>query len=379
MTEQQLQFRVGLFVVAATAIAAVMVFQFGELRTWWERTYEVTIHFEEAPGVQPETPVKQNGIAIGRVSRLLPDAEHGGVLVVVGIREQFPLRADVQARLSRSLLGDASIVLSPGVSSRWLSAGARLRGESPPDPTEIIDRMEHHLSRTLASFEETSRQWQRVGRNVNSLLETHRGHLDEVVEQAAVALAEFTRTMRTANTALGHAGEILGDPQQKEHLRRSLAALPDLVEETRQSVAAIRTVAGSLDRNLATLHEATQPLAGHSRSLVAKLEGTLGHLQSLSAEMNEFARLVNREDGSLQRFATDPELYRNLNQSAASLAVLLEQMQPIARDLRIFSDKIARHPELIGVRGALRGSTGVKEVDGPEDAASQPASGIRRQ
>jgi phospholipid/cholesterol/gamma-HCH transport system substrate-binding protein len=30
------------------------------------------------------------------------------------------------------------------------------------------------------------------------------------------------------------------------------------------------------------------------------------------------------------------------------------------RDLKIFSDKVARHPEIIGVGGALRGSSGLK-------------------
>ena len=35
-------------------------------------------------------------------------------------------------------------------------------------------------------------------------------------------------------------------------------------------------------------------------------------------------------------------------------------MGPVVEDLRIFSDKVASHPELIGVSGALRSSSGVK-------------------
>jgi len=36
----------------------------------------------------------------------------------------------------------------------------------------------------------------------------------------------------------------------------------------------------------------------------------------------------------------------------------------------VFSDKVARHPELIGVSGALRGSSGLKYPEDAEPARS---------
>ena len=42
--------------------------------------------------------------------------------------------------------------------------------------------------------------------------------------------------------------------------------------------------------------------------------------------------------------------------------------KPIVRDMRIFSDKVARHPELIGVGGALKGSSGLKDDVQPAPA-----------
>ena len=52
----------------------------------------------------------------------------------------------------------------------------------------------------------------------------------------------------------------------------------------------------------------------------------------------------------------------NLNLSASALTVLLNNLEPIARDVRVFSDKIARHPEILGVSGAMKGSSGLKEA-----------------
>ncbi len=381
MTERQLQFRVGIFVLAAMTIAGVMVFQFGELRAIWERHYTVAIHFDTAPGVQPSTPVRRNGITIGRVREVVFDEEQGGVIVWIDVRAKYRLRRDAQPRLVRSLLGDASIALSPGRSRQYLPAGGKLHGKPPVDPIEIIGRLEGKMTNTLEAFHATSREWQHVGRNLNALMETNHGQLGVVIERTAEALNQFTLTMRNANTALVHANKVLGDPQQQENLKRTLTALPDLVDETRQTILAVRLAAHSAGQNLSNLNEVTLPLAKRSRSMVAKLDSTLGNLQTVSAELSQFSRLLRKEDGSLQKFMADPELYRNLNRSASSLAILLKNIEPIVGDLRIFSDKIARHPELIGVRGAFSGSSGLKEPPREASRNGIPPDGdrLRRQ
>ena len=124
----------------------------------------------------------------------------------------------------------------------------------------------------------------------------------------------------------------------------------------------MRQAVQRVDGNLKNLNDATKPLADNSAIMASKLTKTLSNLESLTSEMNEFASTLRDEDGSLKKFVEDPALYTNLNQSASALNLLLKNSAPIMRDLRIFSDKVARHPELIGVRGAIRGSSGIKET-----------------
>lgn len=99
--------------------------------------------------------------------------------------------------------------------------------------------------------------------------------------------------------------------------------------------------------------------------MATHLESTLANLESLSDQLAQFTKTVNSGDGSIRKLAADPQLYVNLSRSADSLAVLLQNLEPIVRDLRVFSDKLARHPEIIGVSGAIRGSSGLKD---PEEA-----------
>lgn len=373
MTERQMQFRVGLFAIVAALLAAAMVFKFGELKTLLEPQYTISVHFESAPGLYPSTPVRMSGVTIGSVQEVLLDDERGGVTAVLQIRKRHRLRADTQPQLVRSLLGDASIEFTPGMSRQALQPGSRLEGVSPASPMEMVGRMEERLSITLDAFAATSREWERVGRNLNDLVETNRGDLDLVVERAAESLHQFTLTMQNVNQTLSHADRILGDAENQENLKQTLAAMPELVEDTRQTVAAVKLAVESADENLTNLKDVTGPLAEKSTSIVTKLDATMTNLESLSGELNQFAYLVNNGEGTIKKLADDPEFYRNLNRSAASLSVLLKNLDPIVKDLRIFSDKVARHPELMGVGGALRGSTGLKEP--PEESPFRQSRG----
>ena len=55
-----------------------------------------------------------------------------------------------------------------------------------------------------------------------------------------------------------------------------------------------------------------------------------------------------------------PEVYNDLAQAANNVNRLTQDLRPIIDDVRVFTDKIARHPEQLGVRGALDRKTGLK-------------------
>jgi phospholipid/cholesterol/gamma-HCH transport system substrate-binding protein len=160
---------------------------------------------------------------------------------------------------------------------------------------------------------------------------------------------------------LTNANVLLSDPEIQRSLKDTISALPVLVSETRDTIAAARGAVAQVEENLANLSEATDPLAEHSRTIVTRLDGSLYQLEGMLTELHQLAQVVNSGEGSLQRFSTDPELYDNLNRSAAAMAVLLQNLEPVMADMRIFSDRVARHPELLGVSGAIYGSTGIKD------------------
>ena len=357
-----MQFRIGLLTIAATLVAGGLTFSFGSLPELLAPRYEITARFDDAGGLARGVPVRQYGLEIGRVERVEVDFREGGVVATLGLRPDHYLREDAIPRITRSLLGDAAIEFSTGESATVMQPGAVLAGESAQDPMAVVAAVQESADRTLASIENTSEQFGALAGNLNAFLETEQGSVAEVVDEAAVALGELTTTMQAASQTLASVNRVIGDPQTQANLQQTIAALPVMLEEARLTVSSVRSAVVGIDQTMRNLSTATTPLAQASPALTASLGRSLGTLEQALADISDLASVLADRDGSIGRLAADPALYDSLNTAAGDLANVTAALEPTLRDLRIFADKIARHPELLGVRGAMRGSSGLKEV-----------------
>lgn len=370
MTERQLQFRVGLLTIIASAIAVYLAFRFGEIGDLWRPTYAVQVQFNRAPGVFPGTPVNINGIQVGEVRQV--ELEPSGVRVSLEIQQKYLIGEDAEISLDRGLLGDTSLHVHRGQSTKRVSPNIVLVGRPYVDPMKVVQRLEGSVTSTLAAIESTSAEWREVGKNVNGLIDGRSDELEKIIAESAESLRAFSVAMKAFSTSAREANEILGNPQNQENLRKALAGIPALIGETRSTIAAVRDAVATADRNLENLAATTQPLAKRSEQMAIRLAATIAHVETLSRELSELAQLANNKNGTIRALAADASLYRNLNQSAETLTVLMTNLAPIMRNLRVFSDKIARHPELLGVDGLVSGSDGTKPI-APVDF-EQPAN-----
>ena len=100
-----------------------------------------------------------------------------------------------------------------------------------------------------------------------------------------------------------------------------------------------------------------------SESLVASVTDSAEQLSKALAEVRLLLQTFGKGNGSIQKLLTDPTVYQNLD--GGRLAGPRDgPREKITRDLEVFADKIARRPELIGVGGALRPSSGLKDLPG---------------
>src|ERR1700722_6178659 len=98
MNERVMQFRVGVFILAAILSATILVLLFMGSTPFLYGRYVIYIKFSEAPGVTADTPVRKSGIRIGRVRNVQFSDDDTGVIVTAEIDHERTLYNDEQCK-----------------------------------------------------------------------------------------------------------------------------------------------------------------------------------------------------------------------------------------------------------------------------------------
>ncbi|HOA51849.1 MAG TPA: MlaD family protein [Thermogutta sp.] len=356
MDERLMQFRIGVMVLASILIAAILIVTFGEWRWPFPAEYTVYIRFPEAPGVAERSPLRKSGIVIGYV-RSVELTPEGNVLVTARVERKYTLRHNEVCRLNRALLGDSILEFSlspdPNAPKDIVKDGDVIKGVVPPDPIIVLTNLQERLVTAINSVNETSQALGDTVRSVNRILTENEQQLKELLSNA-------NQTVTAAQQTVTNANEIIGDPELKGRLKEALSRVPQMVDEIRATLDETNQTIRTARANLENLRGVTEPLAQNGPAIVQRLDNSLTNLERVSAQLAEFSEALNREDTTLGKLVRDPTLYQKLDRTMTNIQSLTQDLRPVISDLRVFSDKIARHPEMLGVRGALERQAGTK-------------------
>jgi phospholipid/cholesterol/gamma-HCH transport system substrate-binding protein len=101
-------------------------------------------------------------------------------------------------------------------------------------------------------------------------------------------------------------------------------------------------------------------MAERSASVMRNLEESTERLNRAMQDTQQLIKSIQSQNGAVKQFFTDPALYNNLNDAACMATRILPRVDRVLRDLEVFADKIARHPEALGVGGVVRPGSGLK-------------------
>jgi len=377
MDERVLYFRVGVVVVAAVIITIVLVMLFGAWPNVFESQYQITVDFPEAPGVTVDTPVRKSGVLIGRVSEVVL-LDEGGVRVGAKINDKYRLRRNETCRIaSGSLFGDAILQFVPSGTKELLvrfdanrdgvlDAAEKgksnevvgdeeyiINGVAPRSPLRILVDLEDDIAATLNSIETAGNEVAQLVSSVNSTVGGEQGQIGSLVKKAETALERFDRTMQSVE-------KVLGDEELSVKLRQSLEELPEFISETRQTMTVARTtledfrrVSAKAENNLENLEKFTKPLGEKGEQLVANVDASTRNLNELLAQLVTFSEALNSGQGTLGKLVHDDDVYRKIDRLMTNAEDLSRRLRPIVDDVRTFTDKIARDPRQLGLKGAM--------------------------
>jgi ABC-type transporter Mla subunit MlaD len=489
MDQRQQRFRLGLFVLGAAVLLAVLILMFGgSAGRLFTRTNEYVIPFKNAPGVTVGTPVRRSGVKIGTVTKVELNDQTQEVMVTISVDRKHPIWSTDVAEISQDLLSrDTTIDLvsetppsrplpppqpvPAGTKSDVRPAGAialpadllalgqpplgknppagaqpapppagppaveplppgsTIPGRSPADARaalgqvqtilpaaeqalNAIRRSAERLEAAIPQLELGAREFTELGRSIREAIPEVRRTNDEFqlllrnVRAAGPELRrtneEFQVTLRNFGSAAERVDVFLATNQDKlsravDQTADVLQRLSNVLNEENQrnftaTLRALQTASAnfeSISRNtdeflkegtktsrqlqgtlsradevLANVNAATRPFAERSERVLINLDASAAQLNRVLSAVGDALAPLGRggEGGTIQKLFTDPSLFNNLNEAACMITKVLPRVDRILRDVEVFADKIARHPESIGLGGVVRPSAGLKEA-----------------
>jgi len=426
MNEQALRFRFGVFVLMALILLAVLTILFGGFPSYFKKTDEYTIIFTNAQGISPGTPVRRSGVRIGEVRSVKLDNKTGQVEVVIRVDEANVLPKGDRPTLERSLIGgESAIAFMPPADPKDANPepvppGSTLKGVTPTDAGSLVQqtadlvkpaaealiefrKVAEGLNKMGPMIEETVKDFREVGklaREVGPDLQKTSAEIRALAKSTREAIPEVQKTndeIRTAVRTWGKVGErvdiliktnedklvrsldrmeetlkrvndVFGDENQRnlretlKNARNASGQFDDLIKDTRVTMKQVNDSLKRADEALTDLQKVMKPLGDKGPTILKNVEESTDNLNKALKDVRELMQAAARADGTVSKLVFDPSLYNNLNDSATMVTKILPRLDRILRDMEIFADKLARHPELIGLGGALRPSSGSKET-----------------
>ena len=361
MDDRRAQFQVGLLVVAALALAGMLVVLFGESPALGTNQYTVYIRFPQAPGVRVDTPIHKSGILIGRVARVTL-LDSGGVVVTARIDDDRRLSNNEVCRISRGAIlgGDAVLEFVPTSvsvpSAEVYRDGEYLDGIVARDPLsamdsatsvlEMLSGLEEDMRLTLVAIESAGRRVGDVAQSLNGAVANNKDQIERIFARAEGAMQRF-------ESAATSVDEIVSNEDLKMMIDQTIVQLPDLLVDGREVLDGLKGMVARADQNLRNIENLTEPLGQNGPALARTLEKTLSQIDVAMADLTKFSKALNNSDGTLNRLLHDDELYESITQSAENIELLTQRLRPIVEDARVFTDKVARDPGRLGLKGML--------------------------
>lgn len=95
--------------------------------------------------------------------------------------------------------------------------------------------------------------------------------------------------------------------------------------------------------------------------LLRDLDETIVGVQDFTLEIKALFKNLVDGDGALRKFLNDPTIYYRIDQILSGVNQQIPAIGRILNNVEIFADKLARHPESLGLGGVVRPGSGIKD------------------
>ena len=277
-------------------LLAIIIFVWGlfYLKEWRVTgdTYLVEVRLSSAVGVKSSDPILVGGVRIGKVEAVSLDDLTP--IVTLRIDEPFEIPEDSQVEvISRSVMGEKSINIRKGVSTKMIPPGGAIEGTAAPGISDMFTQVDS------------------VTVNMRNLL-------------------------KNAN--------ILLDPERDKSIKSSLAGVHDLTIELhktlkRESVQ-INRVMANMDSLVSNVRDLSETERAKVSNTLDNLENTSGQLSAMMDELqttttalDNILTRIDRGEGTIGKLLQDDSLYEDVARVFVKMDRLVDNIDRLVVDV----------------------------------------------
>ena len=232
------------------------------------------------------------------------------------------------------------------------------------DTLKVARDIAPDVKKTIDDISAAVRQYGRLGERIDVWFQANK--------------ETITKTLDAFKTDLERLGELISPENRKQfdaiiaNVRKGSDRLDEVAKQTEIALKEAGDLFRQMNGFIKALEEGASGTSTAEDSKSLKLGRRIGSVaRNLDEAMDKVNRMLGdvqglvREagssDGTLRRLLQDPGLAQKIDELLAQALKQIPKLDRIIRDAETFADKIARHPELLGVGGAVRPGNGLKE------------------
>jgi len=346
------QLRVGITVVIASVILAILIFLMSGTGGWLTRKITLHSYFDNAQGLREGAPVRLAGVDIGNVTRVrvvsgkpLTPVE---VTMKVNTKYSFNLRKDSVTLMSTAgILGETYVDIDSSTAKGPLATdGDTLEAHDQPAIQDVVrasqgtlqnlDSLLKRVDRIMTFIESGQGTIGKViydpglYNQLNATVTEFKGLVDDVQngKGSLGPLFESDEAYKKAVAAIDKINAMIDDLQAGKGTAGKLLKDPELFDNANKAIADVRQLTDDINAGKGALGTMT-----HDQEFAARLKALMSNLSELSARLE-------KGEGTAGMLFKDPALYNNSNQMLVETRELVKAIRENPKKYLTFHVKV---------------------------------------